>query len=657
MESKERLIRGVWQPVMRWLVAVPLLDAWLAVALGAWLRFSRLGDFDNQYYTATVVSMLQSPANFLFGSFDPGGVVMVDKPPLSFWVQAIPVALFGPSRWAVVLPQAVAGTLAIVILYWAVKATFGRVAAAASALVLAIVPASVVIDSRNEPDSLLSFTLLLAAVSVMQAAKTGRWRWLMAFAILMGVAFNIKMLVAFVPLPAFLLYYMLANKQPFRRVAIRTASALGLLLVVAFSWATVVALTPAGQRPYVGSTRDNSIWTLIFQYNGLSRFNSFIGPRPGPTGGQPLQGNQPGVVPGQGTGYSPLPGGSQPQQLPVTPAERDLGLLSLFSERMAAQTGWLVPLGLFMLLVCVVPLLPEKVYQRPVALFEQLRESLAASQTVLWAGWFATAVLVFGLADATTTHPYYLVGLAVPLAAVSGVGFHLLWRTYRETTALAWLLPAAVVGAVVYQVLSARGVAADWAAALALVLMPIAVLGMAVGAWRRNADSPLAGIFVVLGAMAVLVVPTASATNAGGPIAVPAAGQARTPGPAGAAPEGGRVGLVSSFLRQQSDAGSLFAVGALSAREAAPFIISGVPAVAIGGFSGNDPIFNLRSFRDMVERGELRYFLMPTQQSPGGQGPGGLRPQEAILSEIRQTWEDVSAAARMPPGTLFRFRG
>ena len=38
------------------------LDGWLllAVVIGAALRFSRLGDFDNQYYTATVVSMLQS---------------------------------------------------------------------------------------------------------------------------------------------------------------------------------------------------------------------------------------------------------------------------------------------------------------------------------------------------------------------------------------------------------------------------------------------------------------------------------------------------------------------------------------------------------------------------------------------------------------------
>ena len=647
----------------KWIAIVTSrLDLWLvaAVALGAWLRFSRLGDFDNQYYTATVVSMLQSPANFLFGSFDPGGVVMVDKPPFSFWVQSIPVAVFGPSRWAVVLPQAVVGTLAILILYLAVRPAFGRVAAAASALALAVVPTSVVIDSRNEPDSLLSFVLLLAAVSVMLAAKTGKRRWLITFALLMGVAFNIKMLVAFVPLPAFLLYYLLASKQPFRRVAIRTACAVGLLLVVAFSWATVVALTPADHRPYVGSTRDNSIWTLVFKYNGLNRFTSFIGPRPGPTGGQLPQGVQPGVVPGQGQGYPSQPGGAQPQQPSTTAPARDLGLLSLFTARLASQTGWLLPVGLFMLLVNVVPLLGEKVYKRSAALLELLRESPTASQTVLWAGWFATAVVVFGLADSTTTHPYYLVGLAVPLASVCGVGLHNLWRAYRETRALAWLLPLALVGVVLYQVLSARGVVADWAAALVLVLMPIAVLGLAVGAWRGVAVSPLANAFVVLGAIAVLVVPAASAINFGGPIAGPAAGQARPPGPAGpagASPEGERVGLVSSFLRQQGDAGSVFAVGAVSAREAAPFIIAGVPALAIGGFSGNDPIFTRTSFQRMVERGELRYFLMPTQRLTGGAGPGGIQPQDAILGEIRRTWEDVSAGARMMPGTLYRFRG
>ena len=85
------------------------LAPWLAVpailALAAGLRFSRIDDFHNSYYTATVSSMLQSPSNFLFGSFDPGGVVTVDKPPAAFWLQAASAALFGVSPWAVNLPR------------------------------------------------------------------------------------------------------------------------------------------------------------------------------------------------------------------------------------------------------------------------------------------------------------------------------------------------------------------------------------------------------------------------------------------------------------------------------------------------------------------------------------------------------------------------
>ncbi|MBI4329290.1 MAG: glycosyltransferase family 39 protein, partial [Chloroflexi bacterium] len=149
----------------------------LAVALGAWLRFARLGDFHNNYYTATTASMLTSVKNFFFGSFDPGGVVTVDKPPVAFWIDSIPAAIWGVEAWTVTLPQVLMGTASILVLYLAIKPAFGRLAAAASALLLAVIPASVVIDSRNEPDALLSFTLLLAAASIMQAARTGKWQW------------------------------------------------------------------------------------------------------------------------------------------------------------------------------------------------------------------------------------------------------------------------------------------------------------------------------------------------------------------------------------------------------------------------------------------------------------------------------------------------
>ena len=58
------------------------------IALGAFLRFYDLGAYSigNTYYAATVKSMLTSWHNFFYVSFEPGGSVTVDKPPLGFWM-------------------------------------------------------------------------------------------------------------------------------------------------------------------------------------------------------------------------------------------------------------------------------------------------------------------------------------------------------------------------------------------------------------------------------------------------------------------------------------------------------------------------------------------------------------------------------------------
>lgn len=616
--------------------AVRRIDFWLllVVSAGAALRFSRLGDFDNQYYTATVVSMLKSPHNFLFGSFDPAGIVMVDKPPFSFWVQAIPVALFGPSQWAVGLPQAVAGTLAIPILYFLIRPAFGRSAAVAAAFVLAVIPASIIIDSRNEPDSLLMFTLLLAAFSIVRGAETGQWRWLMAFAVLMGIGFNIKMLAAFVPLPAFTLYYVLAAKVTARQLVMRTTVAIMVLLVVSFSWVTAVALTSPQDRPYVGSTHDNSIWTLVFKYNGIDRFTSFIGPRPPQQ--QPLPAT--GFVPSQ----------------PTNPANS--GTVNLFTDRLAGQTGWLLPLALFMLLVSMVPLLGRSVYRHPARLFNRLRAAPAASQSVLWGGWLLTAVVVFGLADATTTHPYYLVELAIPLAAVIGIGYALLWQVFRTGNMLSWLLPVTIAGVVVYQAIEALRLVADWVTAVLLVMTLPAVLVMVVAIWKRVTSTPLAAAFVVIGALSVLLLPGAVALQAEGSIAGPNASLVGSAAPQ-ANPGANIVSVVSTFIKGQDADGSSITIGTVNAREAAPFIIAGVPAIAIGGFTGTDPIFSPSSIRAMAQQGELHYFLMAPPGATGGQPqPIGRSPQQAILDYIRRDWEDVSRIAGLPQGVLYRYR-
>ena len=102
-----------------------LVAHWPRVALTAVLALSaalnivwltREG-YANTYYAATVKSMLTSWRNFFFASFDSGGFVTVDKPPLGLWIQAISDKIFGFNGLSMLLPQALAGVSSVGLLY------------------------------------------------------------------------------------------------------------------------------------------------------------------------------------------------------------------------------------------------------------------------------------------------------------------------------------------------------------------------------------------------------------------------------------------------------------------------------------------------------------------------------------------------------------
>ncbi len=63
------------------------------------LDFFRLGQNSNLYYAAAVRSMLINWHNFFFISFDPGGFVTIDKPPLGFWLQVLSAKIFSFNTW------------------------------------------------------------------------------------------------------------------------------------------------------------------------------------------------------------------------------------------------------------------------------------------------------------------------------------------------------------------------------------------------------------------------------------------------------------------------------------------------------------------------------------------------------------------------------
>src|SRR5260370_6124023 len=215
--------------------------------------------------------MMDNWHNFFFASYDPGGFVSIDKPPVGFWLQVASAKLFGFTPFSVLLPQALAGVLSVLLLYYLVRRHFGVVAGLLAALALALSPISVVTNRNITIDSTLALVLLLGAWAVLRAAETGRLRRLLPAAVIVGVGFNIKMLEAYLVIPAFgLLYLVAAPRSIWKRVGHVDVAGV-LLLLVSFSWVVAVDLTPASQRPYVDSTQNNSEISLALGYNGIQR--------------------------------------------------------------------------------------------------------------------------------------------------------------------------------------------------------------------------------------------------------------------------------------------------------------------------------------------------------------------------------------------------
>ena len=249
--ARSTMVARIWQRLA--LVGILLL--------AVFLHFYRLEQegYANLYYAAAVKSMLTSWDNFFFNAFDPAGFVTVDKPPLGLWVQTASAALFGFNGFSLLLPQALAGIVSVLLLYHLVKRTFGPTAGLIAALALTVTPISVAANRNNTQDSLLVLLLLSAAWAVLRAVETGRLRWLLACVVLVGLGFNVKMLQAFLVLPAFYLLYLLGSPVRWWKRPLHLALATVVLLAVSLVWVVAVDLTPAEERPFVGSSSNNTM--------------------------------------------------------------------------------------------------------------------------------------------------------------------------------------------------------------------------------------------------------------------------------------------------------------------------------------------------------------------------------------------------------------
>ncbi|MFJ7215949.1 ArnT family glycosyltransferase [Amycolatopsis sp. NPDC098790] len=576
--------------------APPKTRSWALplVCLGAAVLYAwKIGDgqLGNTYYAAAVKSMTESFPNFLFGSFDPYGVVTVDKPPFALWPQALSVLVFGYHGWALLLPQVLEGVAAVFLLHRTVRIWAGENVALLAAAILALTPVTVIINRDNNPDTLLVLFLVAAVYALTHALRDGRkWLWWCAFFV--GCGFLTKMLQAWIIVPALVAAYLAGTSGPLRRRLLDVLGA-GLVLVVSSFWWIALYDWWPGAKPYMGGSEDGSAWNLVFGYNGFGR----------------LSGN------GEGGGMMIMRNGQQT----MSSFGGDPGPGRMFNDLVGGQISWLLPLSLVVLAV--------------------IGRRWRDAGWLLWGGWLLVTAVVFSFAGGIW-HPYYTTAMAPAVAAVSAAGLALLWRRHRRT-----LLPAVILLSAAWAfVLASRDTSFyGWTRWAVIGTAVAAVVGLVV---TRDRWTLVAALVPLLLTPAVWSYVAAQSTSAGtlpaaGPATGPGAPPPPSPGGQGPAPRmilsgGDGTATLSDEQRRildyaRRDGTEITLAVNAEAGAVAPFLIdSDATVIGMGGFGGRDDAPSVAQLDRWLAEGKLRFVL-----SGAGTRPG---PPRSPVQGERQRW-------------------
>jgi 4-amino-4-deoxy-L-arabinose transferase-like glycosyltransferase len=603
------------------------------LALSAVLNTHKLAQngYANAFYSAAVKSMLGSLHNFLYVSSDPGGLITIDKPPLAAWVQVASAELFGFSPLSLLLPEAIISTIAVAVLYRVLARRLGTVAALVGALALAVFPSFVAVSRDNGVDPLLILLLILACGAALNAIDSGRWRSLLCCAVLIGLAFNTKTLAAYLIVPGVALGYILCAPGPIGRRAARLLAAGAVMLTVSFSWIAFVELTPASQRPFVGSSTNDTEVGLTFDYNGFGRVGGEIG---GPGRTPVAEGGGLHVVRRPAT---PVPVAAHARVSPRPAPERSTskylpngrlgtplvfgtvtGLLRLFETGLAGQGAWLLPFALIGLLALALLTFTG----------ERARRNPRLATTIVFGGWLLVEVAVLSFSKGIV-HPYYVSAVGPGAAAMIGGGAVAFTAFARRRHWSLALLPCAVLASVAAQLAILHE--QHYMGWFGPVLIGLVVVGMGTLAVRRLAPVAVA---ITLGSL--LIAPTVYATTTWlAPVegTFPAAGPHEAIGV-------GRYGVGSAALHvdralmryvESHRPGTRWAVLTVASPTAASLILLGLHAGSVAGYSGTDPALDGPGLARLVARHEARYVVLGGAYA----SRGGNLATKAVLRSCR----------------------
>lgn len=558
---------------LQWLSWLPLpAVVALSLVLNVW-GLDEQG-YGNTYYAAAARSMTLSWSNFFFGALDPGGFISVDKPPLFLWIDAASVRLFGYSSWSLLLPSALAGAASVGLLWLIVHRYFGMIAATTAALVLALTPIWVAVHRLNLPEPFYILALVGAAGATLLSLEGRRWwAWTIAAGVLVGLAFNAKMLVAWVPGPALALAIAMGLADSWRLLARQWLGHVALLgvvtLSVSASWMLVVDAWPESDRPYVGGSFNNTVSDLVLGYNGIGRFDGEIASA--------------GAAAGRGAGG-------------VIAGEP--GPLRMFDSSNGGQIAWFLPFA---------------VIGGALALWRWRRDRLPRTAVVLWLGWTILFVAVFSQTKGIY-HSYYTAAIAPGVAALAGIGTVALIDLVRRNQA--WVAVAfglAVITLYVQLLVTGRvpGFFTETRpVTIAAIFAGLLVLSVSPG--KRLAAT--AGALVIVAGLLLLPAAWSSyeSANASLNTTLPQAG-----------PRDGIAGYtfgsdlyddgineLAAWLQANETTRARWHLAVPTAQNASTLMAKyNLSVIALGGFQGLDPAITVERFARLVRSGDVRFVL------------------------------------------------
>lgn len=400
----------------------------------------KIQGYGNEYYAAGIKSMLTSFKNFFFLSFDPSGFVSLNKPPIGLWIQSIFGKIFGVSGFALILPEALAGTLCVFILYILIKRYFGFIAGIMAALILAITPVYVAVSRTNDFQTILILFMLLSIMPAIKAAKTGNIKYLIVSVIIVGIAFNTNRLESFIIIPAIYLTYIFSESEGEKRVIERYVCGITfitqerekvslkakikclilatiVLLVVSLSWSFLVDLVPVNARPYVGdSTTNSEIELVLNQHNQVSnKINSNIN----------LNYDGDNTLSYNTLNENEFIKNYNEWNTIHKDNKTQFGIFRLFQDNnLSDQIAWFLPLAIISFIVSIIN-------RRKIIALKSTKNIIIMFFSI----WFVTEFLYFSF---VYSNIYDLATLAVPTAALCGIGIKKMIQSYRKNKSM-WI--------------------------------------------------------------------------------------------------------------------------------------------------------------------------------------------------------------------------